>query len=469
MIRKKGVRIKLHHKNIISEIILLSGISIFTAFFSFFLMVRFKTLNNVIEAFKTDFKSVIIPLVILLILTTIIVVVLKSNLKKLFYNLKNIQKLSQMIINNNFYIIENIKGVDGKSRKKYTYFPKTYYWFKKGLIYVNIELDGSKFHSKYLELGSKLEQMYNSEIIDKVVKNSEVTYILQVFNEGSRLILDSIKEQNIGTKIPLMKGLGWDIVKIPHCLVTGATGGGKSFFLFYLVRSFFNLTNEVGDPLECIVKVLDPKMSDLSFLDSIMPDDVFFSKDKILKELRLAVEEMDRRYILMRQEENQKVGSNFLEHNLSPYIIFFDEFIAFAISLEKSKKEELKDRLFQIILKGRQAGVFLVLTGQRADAEFIPGAIRDNLGLRVSLGNLSKDGYKMTFGDVEKEFLERTEKGQGYIYLMGESKYPVEFYSPLLAKDYNLVEDVKGLLSRRKGTFLAERKGEESLGEALEK
>ena len=441
MRRKKGVRIKLHHKSIISEIILLSGISIFTAFFSFFLKVRFKTLNNVIEAFKTDFKSVIIPLVIVLLLTTIIVVILKSNLKKLFYNLKNIQKLSQMIINNNFYIIENIKGADGKSRKKYTYFP----------------------------LGSKLEQMYNSEIIDKVVKNSEITYILQVFNEDSRIVLDLIKEQNIGTKIPLMKGLEWDIVKIPHCLVTGATGGGKSFFLFYLVRSFFNLTNEVGDPLECIVKVLDPKMSDLSFLDSIMPDDVFFSKDKILKELRLAVEEMDRRYILMRKEENQKVGSNFLEHNLSPYIIFFDEFIAFAISLEKSKKEELKDRLFQIILKGRQAGVFLVLTGQRADAEFIPGAIRDNLGLRVSLGNLSKDGYKMTFGDVEKEFLERTEKGQGYVYLMGESKYPVEFYSPLLAKDYNLVEDVKGLLSRRKGTFLAERKGEESLGEALEK
>ncbi|MCR1953134.1 FtsK/SpoIIIE domain-containing protein [Clostridium sp. DSM 100503] len=460
MKRKKGVRIQLHHKNIILKMFLLSGIVLFTAFFSLFLKIKFKTLNNVIEVFKADFKEIIIPLVIVLLLTIAILIILKVFLKKLFYNLKNIQKLSKLIINNNFYIVENIKGADGKSKKKCTYFPKIYYWFNKERIYINIELDGSKFHSKYLELGSKLEQMYNSEIVDKIVKNSEVTYILQVFTEDSRIILDLIKEQNTGTKIPLMKGIEWDIVKIPHCLVTGATGGGKSYFLFYLVRSFFSLKNEVGDPLECIVKVLDPKMSDLSFLDSIMPDDVFFSKDKILKELRLAVEEMEERYTLMRKEENQKIGSNFLEHNLKPYVIFFDEFIAFAISLEKSKKEELRDRLFQIILKGRQAGIFIVLTGQRADAEFMPGAIRDNLGLRVSLGNLSKDGYKMTFGDVEKEFLERTEKGQGYVYLMGESKYPMEFYSPLLSKDYNLVEDVKGLLSRRKGTFQAEQKGE---------
>lgn len=460
MKRKKGVRIKLHHKNIILKVFLLSGIFLFTAFLSLILMIKFKTLNNIIEGLKANFKELVIPLVIGLVLTVIILILLKIFFKKLFYNLKNIQKLSKLIINNNFYIVENVKGSDGKNKKKCTYFPQIYYWCSKERIYINIELDGSKFHSKYLELGSKLEQMYNSEIVDKVVKNSEVTYILQMFTEDSRIVLDLIKEQNIGTKIPLMKGIEWDIVKIPHCLVTGATGGGKSFFLFYLVRSFFNLKNKVGDPLECIVKVLDPKMSDLSFLDSIMPEDVFFSKDKILMQLRLAVEEMEERYTLMRKAENQKVGSNFLDHNLSPYVIFFDEFIAFAISLEKSKKEELRDRLFQIILKGRQAGIFIVLTGQRADAEFMPGAIRDNLGLRVSLGNLSKDGYKMTFGDVEKEFLERTEKGQGYVYLMGESKYPMEFYSPFLSEDYNLVEDVKGLLSRRKGTFQAEQKGE---------
>lgn len=460
MKRKKGVRIKLHHKNIVLNVFLLSGIVLFTAFFSLILTIKFKTLNNIIEGLKANFKELVIPLVIGLVLTVIILILLKIFFKKLFYNLKNIQKLSKLIINNNFYIVENVKGSDGKNKNKCTYFPKIYYWCSKERIYINIELDGSKFHSKYLELGSKLEQMYNSEIIDKVVKNSEVIYILQMFTEDSRIMLDLIKKQNTGTKIPLMKGIEWDIVKIPHCLVTGATGGGKSYFLFYLVRSFFNLKNEVGDPLECIVKILDPKMSDLSFLDSIMPDDVFFSKDKILMQLRLAVEEMDERYTLMRKAENQKVGSNFLDHNLSPYVIFFDEFIAFAISLEKSKKEELRDRLFQIILKGRQAGIFIVLTGQRADAEFMPGAIRDNLGLRVSLGNLSKDGYKMTFGDVEKEFLERTEKGQGYVYLMGESKYPMEFYSPFLAEDYNLVEDVKGLLSRRKGTFQAEQKGE---------
>ena len=341
--------------------------------------------------------------------------------------------------------------------------------FLNFIIHIIIGLDGSRFQLKYLELEKLLEGMYNAELIDKTIKNSEVIYLLQVISDDKRIIFNEKNEEcNLNTIIPLMNNLMWDITKVPHCLITGGTGGGKSYFLFYLVRSFLNLKNEVGDPISTTVKILDAKMSDLSFLESILPDDVFYDKNKILMQLRLAVEEMDRRYILMRDEKNRKVGSNFLEHNLEPYIIFFDEFIAFAVTLDKAKKEELRDRMFQIILKGRQAGVFLILTTQRADAEFIPGAIRDNLGLRVSVGNLSKEGYKMTFGDVEKEFLPRTKKGEGYIYLMGESKFPMEFYSPLLDTNYNLVEDVGGLLDRRKGTFQAEHRDNNPQATALD-
>ncbi|MCR2013855.1 hypothetical protein NSB31_29835, partial [Bacillus cereus] len=75
MKRKKGVRIQLHHKNIILKMFLLSGIVLFTAFFSLFLKIKFKTLNNVIEVFKADFKEIIIPLVIVLLLTIAILII----------------------------------------------------------------------------------------------------------------------------------------------------------------------------------------------------------------------------------------------------------------------------------------------------------------------------------------------------------------------------------------------------------
>ncbi|MBL4932283.1 FtsK/SpoIIIE domain-containing protein [Clostridium paridis] len=468
MKKSKGVRIRQYHKSVVLKTFLFGGMALYTAFLSLFLMLRFKNLNNLQKGIETDLMGTGLSFLVVLIITIVIMGLFKFVFKKFFFNLNNKRKLCKVILNNNFFLLENIKSGSGKSKKRYIYFPRFYYSFKDEKITITIELDGSKFHSKYLDLGSVLEQMYNAELIDKVVKNSEVIYILQLISKSRRLSLDIKDERKFKAVIPLMEGLNWDIINVPHAIVTGGTGGGKTYFLFYLVRSLFNLENEVGDPLECIVKIIDPKMSDLSFLDSVLPGDVFFEEDKILKALRLAVEEMDRRYSLMRIKENQKIGSNFLEHNLNPYFIVFDEFIAFASALEKKKKEELRDRLFQIILKGRQAGIFLIPTSQRADAEFLSGAVRDNLGLRVSLGNLSSEGYKMTFGDVEKEFLPRTEKGQGYVYLMGESKVPVEFYSPLIPEDYDFIEDIKELLSRRKRSFSVERRDNDSLALALE-
>ncbi|HEJ8136669.1 TPA: cell division protein FtsK, partial [Staphylococcus aureus] len=70
----------------------------------------------------------------------------------------------------------------------------------------------------------------------------------------------------------------------------------------------------------------------------------------------------------------------------------------------KKELQEMNDYLINIIMKGRQAGVFMFLTAQRPDADVIKGNVRDQLGLRVSLGNLSNDGYRMTFGQTDKEF-----------------------------------------------------------------
>ncbi|MGF3917108.1 FtsK/SpoIIIE domain-containing protein, partial [Staphylococcus aureus] len=83
----------------------------------------------------------------------------------------------------------------------------------------------------------------------------------------------------------------WDFVKAPHGLVTGITGGGKTYFLFYVIRELFRRHSEV--------RLLDPKVSDLSFMKRVIGDDkVADTKGQILKQLREANNEMEERFRL---------------------------------------------------------------------------------------------------------------------------------------------------------------------------
>ncbi|EOD8681120.1 TPA: cell division protein FtsK, partial [Staphylococcus aureus] len=115
----------------------------------------------------------------------------------------------------------------------------------------------------------------------------------------------------------------------------------------------------------------------------------------------------------------------------------------------KKELQEMNDYLINIIMKGRQAGVFMFLTAQRPDADVIKGNVRDQLGLRVSLGNLSNDGYRMTFGQTDKEFqtIHDSDIGRGYISILGQYNEPILFDAPLM-EQYDFVEDVKQILNK---------------------
>ena len=102
------------------------------------------------------------------------------------------------------------------------------------------------------------------------------------------------------------------------------------------------------------------------------------------------------------KSKQYQLGSNFRNFDLPPYFCDFDEVTAFTSTLDKKNFKEMNDYLINIIMKGRQAGVFMFLTAQRPDADVIKGNVRDQLGLRVSMGNLSADGYRMTFGQTGK-------------------------------------------------------------------
>lgn len=94
--------------------------------------------------------------------------------------------------------------------------------------------------------------------------------------------------------------------------------------------------------------------------------------------------------------------------------------------------------LTPLVLKARQAGIFLIIATQRAGTDVIKGIIRDNLSCKVSLGILSEDGYGMLFGNENKNkaFVNKPKLiGRGYINV--GTGVPVELYAPFFQKSFN--------------------------------
>ena len=80
--------------------------------------------------------------------------------------------------------------------------------------------------------------------------------------------------------------------------------------------------------------------------------------------------------------------------------------------LTSREREDVLNKLRQIVMLGRQAGFFLILACQRPDAKYLGDGIRDQFNFRVALGRMSELGYSMMFGETKKEFFFQEYQGQ---------------------------------------------------------
>ena len=152
---------------------------------------------------------------------------------------------------------------------------------------------------------------------------------------------------------------------------------------------------------------------------------------------------MEKRYERMSTSLRFQAGKNFTHYDMKPKFILVDEWAALMAKIDRdySQQSELMEYLSQLVLEGRQAGVFIIFAMQRPDGEFIKTALRDNFMKRLSVGHLESTGYDMMFGDANKtkEFKKLDEingikvKGRGYIANNGE--LAGEFFSPYVPLD----------------------------------
>lgn len=346
------------------------------------------------------------------------------------------QKLARMIIENGWYerTSNESKGFFkdfsiSKEKEKITYFPKMYYRLNKGLIYIKVEITLGKYQDQLLRLERKLESGLYCELVSKELKDSFVEYTLLYDTIANRISIDDVVATN--GRLKLMETVYWDYDKLPHMLIAGGTGGGKTYFILTLIKALAQTNANIY--------VLDPKNADLADLEAVMPN-VYYQKDDMLHCLNQFYNEMMDRNQSMKQLAGYKTGENYAYLGLPANFLVFDEYTSFMEMIGR-ESTEVMSKLKQIVMLGRQSGFFLILACQRPDAKHLGDGIRDNFNFRVALGRMSELGYNMMFGENDKDFFLKQIKGRGYVDL--STSIISEFYTPLVPKGYDFLAEIE--------------------------
>lgn len=216
---------------------------------------------------------------------------------------------------------------------------------------------------------------------------------------GLRDMIVSPEFQN--SKNPLTFVLGKDITgsvklcnlaKMPHLLVAGSTGSGKSVCLNAVILSLIYKTS----PDDVRLILIDPKQVEFSIyngLPHLLVPNVITESDKALNSLTWAVDEMERRYTMFRNSRTKDIGeynasSDVLEGKADkmPYIVIIIDEVA---DLFMTSKKEVEEKIARLAQKSRAAGIHLILATQRPSVDVITGTMKNNFPSRISFKLMS--------------------------------------------------------------------------------
>jgi len=277
------------------------------------------------------------------------------------------------------------------------------------------------------------------------------------------------------SKSPLTMALGKDISgapivlnmgKMPHLLVAGTTGSGKSVGINAMILSILYKAS----PEDVRLIMIDPKMLELSVYDGIphLLAPVVTDMKDAANALRWCVAEMERRYQLMSKlgvrnlagynrklEDAQKAGQPILDplwnpeqhfgeltapelEKLPSIVVVIDE-LADMMMVVGKKVEELIARIAQ---KARAAGIHLLLATQRPSVDVLTGLIKANIPSRISFQVSSRIDSRTILDQMGAEQL----LGQGdMLYLPGGTNIPVRVHGAFVADEevHKVVSDWK--------------------------
>jgi len=252
--------------------------------------------------------------------------------------------------------------------------------------------------SKILGLQDDLAMALSAETIriQAPIPGRDVVGI-EIPNEHSdiiylREILESELFQN--SKSPLTIALGKDIVgkpfitdikKLPHLLIAGTTGSGKSVGINAMILSLLYK----NDPDHLKLMMIDPKMLEFSIYDDIphLITPVITEPKKAIAALANMVAEMERRYKLMAEKRtknidnyNEKVRKDGSAEPMPFIVVIIDE----LADLMMNGGKEVETSIARLAQKSRACGIHLIVATQRPSVDVVTGIIKANLPSRLS-------------------------------------------------------------------------------------
>ncbi len=171
-----------------------------------------------------------------------------------------------------------------------------------------------------------------------------------------------------------------DIERMPHLLVAGATGSGKSIMIHSIIMSL--LYKNSPDMLRFIM--IDPKRVELSVYNGIphLLSPVITENKKSIGVLRWAIQEMDRRYKLLLAEGSRDITSYNKTGKALPYLVIVIDELA---DLMTSFGREVEGSIIRLAQMARATGIHLIVSTQRPSVEVITGLIKANITSRIAL------------------------------------------------------------------------------------
>jgi S-DNA-T family DNA segregation ATPase FtsK/SpoIIIE len=262
----------------------------------------------------------------------------------------------------------------------------------------------------------------------------------------------------------LLIGLGRDITgeavlaelnKMPHLLIAGATGSGKSVCINGIIVSILMRTK----PHEVKLMMIDPKMVELNVYNGVphLLAPVVTNPKKASQALKKVVSEMERRYELFSESGtrniegyNEHVRRHNLEtgedHPLLPFIVVIVDELADLMMVASSDVEDAITRLAQM---ARAAGIHLIIATQRPSVDVITGVIKANIPSRIAFSVSSQTDSRtiLDMGGAEKLL------GRGDMLFLpaGRSK-PVRVQGAYLS-DGEVEEIVNFVISQQKAQY----------------
>ena len=221
-----------------------------------------------------------------------------------------------------------------------------------------------------------------------------------------------------GVKVPVMV----DFSSVPHMLIVAPSGSGKTYLLTYILVQIAKKS----------VKLI---LADFKGIDFIEFNDYrnYYKHNSVGEAVDCVFDELQNRMA------NASVNSEY-----EPIYLCIDEWSGFLSSLAvKKEQDNYKQKLANILMLGRGANIFIIMSLQRADSTYITG--RDNFGNVVGLGTLSKESIAMVFND-NKEMIEPKSRGKGY--LQTDGKPLREIVVPMLRNINDTKAVIKTALSR---------------------